>query len=292
MLGTVEVLAATAITGILQSLLGGQPLLIVGVAEPTILVYMYMYDFAVGQDGEGCRRMPAVWRCIGRLGSDYMLCAWRHQALAHFPLPPIVLEYTMYNTRHFSPSPTNTGLGPGLFVAWAAWTCVFAGIMIVVLALSNACGYITRFTRFAGELFGALIAMLFLQQAIKGLVHECKGPEAGTGEATAASEYSWRLVNGTWSLFLAFGLLLTSLKVRRARRWRFLNAQLRALLEDYGVPLMVVAWSALSFAMTGAPKGVPTRADAPNPWDVRGAWDVSSVSCRKSAACTARPCFY
>ncbi len=46
------VLAATAITGLLQALVGGQPLLIVGVAEPIVLTYGYMYDFAKDREGE------------------------------------------------------------------------------------------------------------------------------------------------------------------------------------------------------------------------------------------------
>lgn len=48
------VLAATAITGVMQALIGGQPLLIVGVAEPIVLTYGYMYDFAKGREGAPC----------------------------------------------------------------------------------------------------------------------------------------------------------------------------------------------------------------------------------------------
>lgn len=33
-------------TPTLQAVIGGQPLLIVGVAEPIVLIYTYMYDFA------------------------------------------------------------------------------------------------------------------------------------------------------------------------------------------------------------------------------------------------------
>ena len=33
--------------GVVQSLVGGQPLLIVGVAEPIILIYAFMYEFAI-----------------------------------------------------------------------------------------------------------------------------------------------------------------------------------------------------------------------------------------------------
>lgn len=35
------------------------------------------------------------------------------------------------------------------------------------MAILGACSIINRFTRVAGELFGLLIAMLFMQQAIK-----------------------------------------------------------------------------------------------------------------------------
>ena len=44
----VQVLIATAIMGVVQAVVGGQPLLIVGVAEPIILIYTFMYSFAKG----------------------------------------------------------------------------------------------------------------------------------------------------------------------------------------------------------------------------------------------------
>jgi MFS superfamily sulfate permease-like transporter len=52
-LSTVETLASTAICGMIHSIIGGQPLLIVGVAEPTIIMYTYLYNFAKNQDGLG-----------------------------------------------------------------------------------------------------------------------------------------------------------------------------------------------------------------------------------------------
>jgi len=47
-LSGVQVLIATAITGVTQALIGGQPLLIIGVAEPIVLIYSFMYQFAKG----------------------------------------------------------------------------------------------------------------------------------------------------------------------------------------------------------------------------------------------------
>ena len=41
-----ETLASTAICGIIHSIFGGQPLLILGVAEPTVIMYTYLYSFS------------------------------------------------------------------------------------------------------------------------------------------------------------------------------------------------------------------------------------------------------
>lgn len=141
---------------------------------------------------------------------------------------------------------------------------------MILLAITNTCSYISKFTRFAGEAFGALIAILFLQQAVKGLVEEFRTSDVENS--------TWRLANGLWSLFLAFGLLLTCLGVRTARRWRFLRSPLRGLLADYGVPLLIVAWSGLSYAVTGdASDQIPSRVTTPNTWDVNSTtWSVAS----------------
>lgn len=208
LINVVHVLSATAMTGVIQAVFGGQPLLIVGVAEPIVLVYKYMYDFAKDRED----------------------------------------------------------LGRTLFLAWSSWVCVFTAIFVAVLAVTNACMYINKFTRFAGEAFGALIAILFMQQAIKGLVEEFQNDEL-TSDA--------RMMNGLWSLFLAFGMLITSLMVRKARKWRFLFAPLRALLADYGVPLLVVVWTGLSYAVDYP--GVPARVQTPNTWDVKESWKVTTV---------------
>lgn len=64
------------------------------------------------------------------------------------------------------------GLGPVLFLPWCAWSCVWAALFILLLAAGNACAYITRFTRFAGELFGGLIAVRLCGQGglLAGLI--------------------------------------------------------------------------------------------------------------------------
>ncbi|KAK6803356.1 hypothetical protein RDI58_001140 [Solanum bulbocastanum] len=204
----VQTLASTALCGIMHSIIGGQPLLILGVAEPTVLMYTFMYNFA--------KDRPE--------------------------------------------------LGPKLFLAWTAWVCVWTAILLFLLAVLGACSIINRFTRIAGELFGLLIAMLFMQQAIKGLVYEFRVPER---ENPNLPEFqpSWRFANGMFALVLSFGLLLTALRSRKARSWRYGSGWLRGFIADYGVPLMVLIWTAVSYIPgKNVPTGIPRRLFSPNPW--------------------------
>lgn len=207
-LTAVQTLASTAICGIIHSIIGGQPLLILGVAEPTVIMYTFMFNFAKER-------------------SD---------------------------------------LGRNLFLPWAAWVCVWTAALLFLMAILGACSIINRFTRVAGELFGLLIAMLFMQQAIKGLVEEFRIPKQ---ENPKLDEFlpSWRFANGMFALVLSFGLLLTALKSRKARSWRYGTGWLRSFIADYGVPLMVLVWTAVSYIPAkSVPDGIPRRLFSPNPW--------------------------
>ncbi|XP_042498007.1 probable boron transporter 2 isoform X2 [Macadamia integrifolia] len=207
-LTAVQTLASTALCGIIHSIIGGQPLLILGVAEPTVLMYTFMFDFAKDRQD----------------------------------------------------------LGQKLFLAWTGWVCVWTSALLFLLAILGACSIINRFTRIAGELFGLLIAMLFMQQAIRGVVEEFGIPQREKPNQTALLP-PWRFSNGMFALVLSFGLLLTAIRSRKARSWRYGTGCLRGFIADYGVPLMVLAWTAVSYIpVKDVPKGIPRRLFSPNPW--------------------------
>ncbi|KAI3897245.1 hypothetical protein MKW92_010606 [Papaver armeniacum] len=203
-----QTLASTALCGIIHSLIGGQPLLILGVAEPTVLMYTFMFNFV--------KDRPE--------------------------------------------------LGPKLFLAWTAWVCAWTAALLVLLAISGACSIINRFTRVAGELFGLLIAMLFMQEAIRGIIDEFRVPSRENPNLPEFSP-SWRFSNGMFALVMSFGLLLTGLKSRKARSWRYGSGWIRGIIADYGVPLMVLVWTAVSYIPANSvPHGIPRRLFSPNPW--------------------------
>uniref|UniRef100_A0A453TBH9 Bicarbonate transporter-like transmembrane domain-containing protein n=1 Tax=Aegilops tauschii subsp. strangulata TaxID=200361 RepID=A0A453TBH9_AEGTS len=209
MLSTVETLASTAICGIIHSILGGQPMMIVGVAEPTVIMYTYLYNFAKKQQR----------------------------------------------------------IGEALYLAWAGWVCIWTAIMLFLLATFNASNVISKFTRVAGELFGMLITVLFLQEAIKGIVREF-GPPKGVDDGSPIHQFQWMYLNGLLGVIFSTGLLYTALRTRRARSWLYGLGWLRSFIADYGVPLMVIVWTALSYALPSkVPSGVPRRLFSPLPWE-------------------------
>ncbi|KAL2493428.1 Boron transporter 4 [Abeliophyllum distichum] len=207
-LSTVETLTSTAICGIIHSIFGGQPLLILGVAEPTIIMYSYLYKFAKGRED----------------------------------------------------------LGQNLYLAWAGWVCVWTALLLFLLAIFNACTIINRFTRIAGETFGMLISVLFIQEAIKGIASEFKIPKS-EDSSSENYQFQWMYTNGLLGVIFSFGLLYTSLKSRRARSWLYGTGWLRSFIADYGVPLMVLVWTAMSFGISeNVPSNVPRRLFSPLPW--------------------------
>ncbi|CAN1164838.1 Boron transporter 4 [Linum perenne] len=66
-LSTVETLASTTLSGLLHSIFGGQPLLILGVAEPTVIMYTYFYSFSKDRPELG-RQLYLAWAG--------WVCAW------------------------------------------------------------------------------------------------------------------------------------------------------------------------------------------------------------------------
>tara|TARA_B110000977_G_scaffold36585_1_gene49107 strand:+ start:11109 stop:12866 length:1758 start_codon:yes stop_codon:yes gene_type:complete len=199
-----HILCATAIAGVLQSVFGGQPLLIVGVAEPIVLVYYYIFKYC--ED--------------------------------------------------------SSDIGLALFRPFCAWVLILTALMHFVLAAVNASEYIHAFTRFSGETFGTLIALLFFQAAVKGLKHEFDEP--------ANAPVGYRTVNGIWSVFLALFLVLLAIWLMNARSWHIGTTTMRNFTADYGATIAVVITTAISYAVeepSGSSWSIPTRVECVQIYD-------------------------
>lgn len=124
--------------------------------------------------------------------------------------------------------------------------CVWTALLLVLLAIFNAATIIFKFTRIAGELFGMLISVLFIQEAVRVLVCDCSFHgriccimrltvlifilqgvvsefNIPKDESSKLEKYQfqWRYANGLLSVIFSLGVLFTALKSRRARSWRY-----------------------------------------------------------------------
>ena len=119
---------------------------------------------------------------------------------------------------------------PGLF-----WIGIWTALMMLLLALTNASRYIRYFTRFTDEIFAALIALIFITEAVRDIFGEIVGEEVPTsGELLA--------------LVLALGTYVISVQLSRMRQKPLLTKTAREFLADFGpaiaISLMTVAaWS-------------------------------------------------
>jgi len=68
-LGGHQVLAATGLCGLLQAIIGGQPLIIVGVSEPIVIVLAWMYQIC---DSNGIPFQP--WLSVTLLWTGVIIC--------------------------------------------------------------------------------------------------------------------------------------------------------------------------------------------------------------------------
>jgi len=188
---------------------------------------------------------------------------------------PTIIMYTyIYNFAKSQPN-----LGEKMFLPWAGWVCIWTSVMLFLMAMFNAAAILNKFTRFSGELFGMLITILFMQQAIKGMVGEFSVPE-GNDESQPTFQFQWLYVNGLLGVIFSMGVLYTSLASTEARSSLYGTGWQRSLIADYGVPLMVILWTALSYSLPSKiPSGVPRRLFTPLPWEPKSLqhWTVAKV---------------
>ncbi|XP_021848225.2 probable boron transporter 7 [Spinacia oleracea] len=217
-LSSVQTLFSAAICGVIHTLVGGQPLLIQGVAEPTVLMYTFLYDYAENRDD----------------------------------------------------------LYP-LFLAWTAWVCVWTAFLLMLMSIFNVCAIIDRFTRIAEELIEMLISVLFIQEAIRGIVTEFQVPKGVNEPNNRAYQFQWRYANGLFAILFSLGFIYTAFKSRKARSWLYGTGGIRNFIGNFGVPMMILAWAGLSYAVPGnVPTGVPRRLFSPHPWHSWDTWSVAS----------------
>ncbi len=94
------------------------------------------------------------------------------------------------------------------------------GIMHILLAAFNACDLVSMMSRFSCEIFGALIAVIYIVEAVRQIV-------------TYFSDFA--LDAALLSLVLALGTLVLAMLLSSVRNTRLFNYRIRSLIADYAM---------------------------------------------------------
>ncbi len=130
------------------------------------------------------------------------------------------------------------------FLATYAWTGIWSALLLVVCAVTDASVLMRHFTRFTDEIFAALIAVIFIVEAISSMA----SPFTATPRNLTAALLGVVLSLGTYTIARTF---------KGAARGRYLNPTARAFLSDFGPTIAIAAMTVVALTLPEVTLPVP-----------------------------------
>lgn len=124
------------------------------------------------------------------------------------------------------------------FLAAYSWVGLWTGLILVVLALTDASCLMRFFTRFTDEIFAALISVIFVYEALEKLIHIFH--RAGEGHSIG---YDVALL----SLLLALGTFYIASTLSRFRQSQLLVPTMREFLADFGPTIAIISMALIGY---------------------------------------------
>ncbi|KIG13092.1 Sodium bicarbonate cotransporter [Enhygromyxa salina] len=112
------------------------------------------------------------------------------------------------------------------FLPVYAWVGLWSGLILLLLAITDASFLMRYFTRFTDEIFAALIAVIFIVEAVKSVV-------------VAFTDEGSLVATGLLSLILAVGTYLIARSLKGFLHTPFLHRRVRELVSDFGPALAI-----------------------------------------------------
>jgi len=116
------------------------------------------------------------------------------------------------------------------FLSLYSWTGLWTSLFLLICSLTNTSNLIKICTRFTDDCFNAILAINFLNEAVKSLLKNFLGPTVDVGSALASAN-------------LAFFTWLATRKVVHMRRTKLFNYQTRKVISDFGPTAVLIAMS-------------------------------------------------
>ena len=157
------------------------------------------------------------------------------------------------------------------FLPTYAWVGVWSGLLLILCAVTDLSYLMKYFTRFTDEIFAALVAVIFIYEAVKDVIYPFKYPPKGQDQISHDTAFL--------TLVLALGTFMIARNLKAFRNSNYLHWTLREFLADFGpsIAICVMTVVAVSFGalhanlslagstiQIGTPEGVALKvADVP-----------------------------
>ncbi|KAI9096100.1 HCO3 transporter family-domain-containing protein [Phlyctochytrium arcticum] len=135
------------------------------------------------------------------------------------------------------------------FLPFYAWTILWSAAMHILLAILGTCTMVTIVTRFSCEIFGCLIAIVYLLNGGREIL---KAFQDGSFEV------------GLLSLLFALMTLWSIMQLSAARHWSWGKSWIRSLISDYAVPICVTLATVLSVVLSRVDSSGLERLNVPS----------------------------
>lgn len=124
------------------------------------------------------------------------------------------------------------------FLQVYSWVGIWTGIILLVLAITDASCLMRYFTRFTDEIFAALISIIFIYEAVHSLIkifHKAQHDQAIGYDAALLS------------LLLALGTFYVASSLSVFRKSHLLMPRMREFLADFGPTIAIFSMAVIAF---------------------------------------------
>ncbi|MFT7618248.1 MAG: mannitol/fructose-specific phosphotransferase system IIA component (Ntr-type) [Planctomycetota bacterium] len=119
-----------------------------------------------------------------------------------------------------------------------AWVGLWTGLILVILAMTDASALMRYFTRFTDEIFAALISVIFIYEAINSLVKIFQRAWAGDSIGHDVAFLS---------LLLALGTYVVAARLSAIRKSTYLVPMAREFLADFGPTIAILGMAYIAY---------------------------------------------
>ncbi|KAH8085946.1 anion exchanging protein [Cristinia sonorae] len=148
--------------------------------------------------------------------------------------PITVLNKTIYDIIERQPDAPN-------YLQFVGWVYLWGAILHWVTAILNWCNFLKYVTLFSCDTFGFYVSWVYLQYGVQVVTRQFPSPN-NSNELPAPT------LDGAFvGIILALLMLVTSYLFRTASRSGLFHRHVRRFLADYGMPISLVAASAMAY---------------------------------------------